>query len=203
MSVIDIVALIKDIVLALSAAGTLIIASKGLSTWRKELKGKSEYQLAKEILKSVYRVREAFKRVRLRVIYSDEYPKEVLGPHGHVLKGKEYEAADYIYKSRWEGLSKVFLELEERNLDAQVEWENEFKYTINDLRECRSELLSTIQIMLYNKKSTVPSGKEEYDKSILYDFGPDCGFTQKINKAIGEFENLLRPKIQRSRFFKE
>jgi len=45
----------KDIIVAGSAASAAFFAYLGLSTWRKELKGKSEYQLAKDVLKSVYK----------------------------------------------------------------------------------------------------------------------------------------------------
>ncbi|MGD0653640.1 MAG: hypothetical protein ABSA16_04795 [Thermoguttaceae bacterium] len=58
------ITLAKDIILAISALAAAFIAWRGLATWRKELKGKSEYEIAKQVLKAVYKVREAFKIAR-------------------------------------------------------------------------------------------------------------------------------------------
>jgi hypothetical protein len=58
------ISIAKDIILAISALAAAFIAWRCLATWRKELKGKSEYEIAKQVLKSVYKVREAFKHVR-------------------------------------------------------------------------------------------------------------------------------------------
>ena len=56
--------MVKDIVITLAAASAALCVYLGLNAWRNELKGKAEYELAKNVLKSVYRVREAFKHVR-------------------------------------------------------------------------------------------------------------------------------------------
>lgn len=51
-------------IVALAAAFAAVSAYLGIRTWRAELKGKSEYELAKDLLKAVYKVREAFYHVR-------------------------------------------------------------------------------------------------------------------------------------------
>jgi hypothetical protein len=82
----------KDVVIGLSAASAAVFAYLGLSAWRRELKGKSEYELAKEVLKSVYKVREAFKHVRRPGIYQYEYPEEMRDHHGHLKKENDHAA---------------------------------------------------------------------------------------------------------------
>ena len=71
------IALAKDIILAISAAVAAFFAWRGLVTWRKEIKGKSEYETAKQVLKAVYRIREAFVYVRNPLKYRFEYPEKL------------------------------------------------------------------------------------------------------------------------------
>jgi len=194
----------KDILVGLSAVVAAFFAYRGLSAWRKELKGKSEYQLAKDVLKSVYKVREAFKHVRHIAIYQYEYPEDMLDHHGHLKKENDYKGTAHVYENRWKKMDEAFGELEEHHLDAQVEWGPKFQDKIVKLRSCRSELLVTIQQMLERKKnpreealSKVKEAAEE--RSVLYHIGSDSKhdkFTPQIEESIDEFEKWLRPHIQ-------
>lgn len=198
------IAITKDIVVGLAAAFMAIMAYLGLSAWQRELKGKSEYQMSKDVLKAVYNVREAFKHVRHIAIYSYEYPKEMRDHHGHLKNEHDFDGTAHVYKMRWEKLVEAFIELEEKHLEAQVEWGPQFQDIIDPLRKCRSELLITIQAMLYRKKvphNTLPISTEEASKehSVLYYAGEDNKFTLEINEAVKKFEEWLRPHIIRGR----
>jgi hypothetical protein len=54
----------------------------GLRTWRRQLKGTSEYTKAKEVLKAVYKVGRAFRHIRSASIYEYEYPEEMRDSFG-------------------------------------------------------------------------------------------------------------------------
>ena len=113
---------VKDIVIAISAATTAFFAYKGVDTWRKELKGKSEYQLAKDVLRAVYKVREAFKAVRNPLIMTHEYPDEMKHVNGHLKSESFHEGTLYVYQERWKQMNDAFIELENKYLEAVVEW---------------------------------------------------------------------------------
>ena len=195
----------KDIIVGLSAFAVAFFAYLGLHAWKKELKGKSEYQLAKDVLKSVYKVRDAFKHVRHMVIYQYEYPEEMRDHHGHLKRENDYEGTAFVYEKRWEKMDEAFKELEEHHLDAQVEWGSEFQDKISKLRKCRAELLVTIQQFLERKKNpnrseTKPERSAE-ERSVLYHIGNDSKhdkFTPQIDEAVDEFEKWLRPHIKQS-----
>jgi hypothetical protein len=194
----------KEVIIGLSAVFATIFAYIGLNTWRKELKGKAEYQLAKDVLKSVYKVREAFKHVRHPAIFAYEYPEEMRDYSGHLKREKDYEGTLYVYEKRWQKMDEAFRELEEHHLDAQVEWGSEFQNVIIKLRSCRAELLVTIQKMLDEKKNPqrVMRDKESMEKafSTLYDNGGNTEFdkfTPQIEAAVKEFEVWLRPHIKK------
>ena len=195
----------KDIIVAGSAASAAFFAYLGLSTWRKELKGKSEYQLAKDVLKSVYKVREAFKHVRNPVIFQYEYPEEMTDRHGHLKQENRHEGTAHVYQERWKIMDEAFSELEGYHLDAQVEWGAEFQDVIKDLRSCRAELLVAIQRMLERMKDTYDKevlsvDERAEERSVLYHLGGDSKhdkFTPDIDTAIEKFEKWLRPHIKK------
>ncbi len=194
----------RDIIIGLSAVFTAIIAYLGLSTWQDKLKGKSEYQLAKDVLCSVYKVREAFKHVRGPAIYSYEYPENMRDHHGSLKREYSHEGTLHVYESRFEKLHEAFGELEGKHLEAQVEWGAQFQNVIIPLRKCRAELLNTIQMMLDRKIShdgaTRTREERSEESSVLYYMGEDekqDKFTPEINEAISKFEEWLRPHVDR------
>lgn len=198
----DYVEIVSDTIVGISALAAAGFAYLGVNTWRKQLKGKSEYERAKETLKSVYRVRDAFKHVRGPAIFSSEYPEEMRDHHGSLKKEYEHKGMLAVYEARWKFLAEAFHELEEKTLEAQVEWGPEFENVIIPLRQCKAELLVTIQMMLERKKepeSFEPMTREDSQKerAILYyhDDSKYDSFTPKINAAILEFETKLRPHI--------
>ncbi|OQY20711.1 MAG: hypothetical protein B6I35_10155, partial [Anaerolineaceae bacterium 4572_32.2] len=66
------ITLAKDVVTILAALVAATVAIMGLRTWRKQLRGKTEYELARRLLRSVYRVRDAIRIVRNPFISSAE-----------------------------------------------------------------------------------------------------------------------------------
>lgn len=198
------IAAAKDILVGLAAAAAALFAYLGLSAWRKELKGKAEYQLAKDVLKSVYKVREAFKHVRNPIIYQYEYPEGMRDVHGHLKREHDHEGTAHVYEKRWEKMAEAFGELEEHHLAAQVEWGPEFQDVIVKLRSCRVELLVAIQKMLERKKNPheAPLTKAEEraeERSVLYHIGSNSEhdkFTPQIEEAINDFEKWLRPHVR-------
>ena len=143
----------QNVVLALSGVAATVIAYLGLTAWRKELKGRSEYDKAKAVLKAVYKVQGAFRHVRNPAIFQFEYPEEMTNNWGHLKQEHDYEGTAYVYENRWKILAEAFRELEEQNLDAQVEWGPEFQEIIAPLRKCKIELEIALQNHLEAKKN--------------------------------------------------
>ena len=192
---------VRDLLVGASAATAAYFAYLGVDAWRRELKGRSEYQLAKDVLKAVYKVREAFNIVRNPVTFSYEYPEEMRGPHGNLEHAHDYEGTEHVYQKRWEYMARAFSELEDLHLIAQVEWGPQHQDVIRKLRGCRGELQIAIQDMLQQKKKPRALSKREMsreERSVLYDVGRDSKFgqfTREIDEAIADFEKWLRPKI--------
>lgn len=192
-------------IVAIAAALTALFAYLGLRTWRHELKGRSEYERAKLLLKAVYKVRDSFYHVRHIAIYQFEYPEEMRDYHGHLKEEHNYEGTAHVYETRWKVLSDAFRQLEEQNLEAQVEWGDEFIDIIIPLRECRTDLEIALQQFLEAKKTSKEEegiSTEEWKdiRSKIYFYGKDSKhetFQPKIDAAIKKFEDRLRPIIKK------
>lgn len=197
----------KDVVFGGSAALAAYFAYLGLSTWRDELKGRAEYQLAKDTLKAVYKVRDAFKHVRNPVTFISEYPEHLVGPTGPQNPKDQHEAQVYAYQQRFQKLDDAFQELEDLNLDAQVEWGPEFSHVIEKLRRCRVDLLMAVQSHLREMNpqgpGALPDRTQEQIRrqdAVLYDPGGNAEpneFDEQINEAVAEFEPWLRPHVEK------
>ncbi|KZN44037.1 hypothetical protein [Pseudoalteromonas luteoviolacea] len=196
---------VKDIIVAFCAIGAASIAYKGLNTWQKELKGKSEYQLAKDVLKSVYKVQEAFKHVRHPAIMGYEYPSDMINNTGHLKDDSRYEGTAHVYTERWKKMDEAFAELEALHLDALVEWGNEHQDKIIELRKLRGELLAAIQDYLHRFKNPHEENWKNTDErkeeiSVMYYSGGEHDkFTPKIEAAVSVFDDWLRPYISRDK----
>lgn len=195
----------SDQIVALAAASTALFVYIGLKTWRHELKGRSEYELAKKILRAVYKVREAFYHVRKLAIFQFEYPEDMRDYHGHLKAEHRYTGTVHVYETRWKVLNDAFRELEEQNLEAQVEWGNEFLDIIVPLRGCRTDLEIALQRFLESKKTSrteegiTPEAWKDI-RSKIYFYGKDSEheiFQPQIDDAINKFEDRLRPIIKK------
>lgn len=196
-----------DTITAVAAVCAAVIAYIGLRTWRDQLKGSAEYTLAKDILKAVYGVREAFKHVRNPAIFVYEYPEELRDSSANWKPGFQSKAHEHVYEQRFKVLIKAVVQLEERVLDGEVEWGASFGSLILPIRKCRARLQMTLQDHLEalsnnsNKQGRSEAAKKANDDSVLYYLGEEFPeqdrFTSDINSAIAGFELRLRPIIDK------
>jgi|GEM_PF-1875345 len=190
---------------ALFAAGCAFL---GLKAWREQLKGSAEYTLAKDMLKAAYGVREAFIHVRNPFIRAYEYPENMRDPSGHLKDEFRAEGTGHVYEERFKVFSKAFRILEDKVLDAQVEWGDDYTTVMPPLRQCRVELMLALQSHIeaqkpnFQPRSTTKHEKEWERKSVMYNLGENSEqdlFTTQINAAIAGFEKRLRPIIGENR----
>jgi len=151
----------KDYIIAVSALITSYFAYEGLTAWHQQMRGGSQFDNAKNILKAVYKVRDGFSHVRNPFIMAYEYPKEYLYESGMMVgnlkREYNYEGTLHVYEMRFNKLNDAFNELEEVILNAQVEWGRDYLEFIVPLRLCRSVLINNSRTYLDSIKPAVPS----------------------------------------------
>ncbi len=72
-SVSMIVSMISSMLIGVSTVCLAIVAILGLRTWRKELTGRAQFQLARDLISHSHRFKEEFRRARIPVFSTDEY----------------------------------------------------------------------------------------------------------------------------------
>ena len=117
------VPVIKDFILAVTAITAGYVGLKGLDTWRRQLRGNTEYQLAKQLLKSVYELHGAISDVRnpLRSYPPEpDLPEEVLQRLSR--QEKQWHIVKQDYQKKWISISDIKSTLASTLLEAKVIW---------------------------------------------------------------------------------
>jgi len=129
---------------------TLFIALYGLFIWRKQLKGTARFELARDILESIYRVKIGFSEVRNPFITSGEYPEKFRNKN-LLTQSEESECIQYVYTKRFEFLNKEFVELEFKFIKGLVLFGDKYKDAIIPLRKCNATLKIGVRELIESK----------------------------------------------------
>lgn len=106
------VTLIKDILTGLAALTAAVIGIIGLQTWKKQLRGKTEYELAQRLATAVYKIRNVIDDLTSMCDYDlvvPQYPGKA--PH-----------AKSSYDNRLQQYKEVVAEADSLLLEAEVIW---------------------------------------------------------------------------------
>jgi hypothetical protein len=202
----EVVALAKDLILSGAAITGAVVAIKGLGTWQRQLKGQSEFELSRRMLVSLFKYRDAIDGVRNPFIWAHEMPT----PSDAEAKGMSYEQIRFYgvskaYQARWD---KVHLErtgLYADLLHAEAMWGSESRNLFKVLYDLEHELLTRIRhhIVLINPDTPEATkeaiSKIEQDKrDIMHDnLSDDDEFKKDFRDGVGSIERYLKPKLVR------
>ena len=195
--------LIRDMILIGAAIIAGYVGLKGLGTWRRQLKGNTEYKLAKQLLGSVYELREAIVSVRNPFMqYSQEpaMPEEKLKELSQ--REREWHAMSQAYQKRWEPVPKAKLALDTTLLEAEVVWGRTVVEKVAPLNGLIHELIWAIQDHLEAMNPNVHHerlGSEEIKKrrEIMYARGSaeKDAYKKRLEAIITAIEEELKPHI--------
>lgn len=199
----EILTAVKEIVVTSAAATGAIVALLGLRSWREQHRGKANHELARRLLRSGYRVRDALRWVRNSMMSSSEI-YEALKGKGHSdeeIQARKFDLPidEIVYQSRWQKVQDAFADFGLESLEAEVLWGSETKQQLIPLRECVSKLRRALMRHLRDGKGgrpqLSPEKRNELDKLIYDDVDEDDEFSQEIDAAIKAIETLARPKL--------
>ena len=113
--------LIKDVLVSIAAMIASIVAIYGLSTWKRQLRGETEYELARRILRLCYKYRDAVKRVRDPWMMGSELvlPQNI-DTQNMTERQQRASARRNAYANRWNRVTAVRADLYPEMLEAEV-----------------------------------------------------------------------------------
>lgn len=198
--------LVKDIITALSALAVAGIATLGLQTWKKELKGRTEYELARRLLRAVYKARHAIHLIRNPLMFAGEIVQSLQEANIQVDQHDErYNAISQraVYTRRWQKVEDALTELQLDTFEAEVVWGQEASEKMRPLRKNVSTLFANIQIYLKHieepSRYTLDTETRQEMETVIYDPGLEDpsrnSFTVEITDSVRQIEEYLRPHL--------
>lgn len=199
------VPLVKDVILAIAAVIGSIVAIMGLSTWKRQLYGQSEYELAKRLLKSLYLFREVINNARHPFMQYSAVPDLPQNKLEQMTKEeKEWHAQAQAWEKRWAPVAKARADLDMNVLESEVFWGDEIKEKMAKISQLQVELLVAIQEHIERTNPRDPDQSYQGDESkrvraIMYGIGDRSkdAFLDRILSAIEEIESILKPYIRK------
>lgn len=194
------VSAISDVVVALAAAGAAVAAWAGLRTWRSELRGRHEYELARRLLLVTYRVRDRLASVRNPFLAAEEFPDgydrskpEWKSPE------REASATRHVYSNRWDSLAAAMRDFETDALEAEVLWGSGAEQACKALRACVAKLRAAIEEHLYwieyAHRGETREESERVRAAVWQGAAPSDPLSEEIAAAVGAVETLARPHL--------
>jgi hypothetical protein len=199
--------LIKDLVLAIAGVIGAVVAILGLNTWKRQLYGQSEYDLAKRLLKSLYLFREVVNNARHPFMQYSSVPDLPPDKLEKLTKEeREWHAQAQAWEKRWEPVAKARAELDTNVLESEVFWGSGVKDKMAKLSRLQAELLVAIEHHLERTNPRDPDDSYRGDdlkenRAIMYarnDRSKDA-FQDRMLTAIEEIESILKPHIRKGR----
>jgi hypothetical protein len=202
----EVVAMIKDIVLATAAASASYVGIRGLKTWQRQLKGTIEYQLAKNILTCVYELRDELKRVRSPVMSHGEpdLPAEKL--QNLSRRERDWHGMAQAYQKRWDLIPPLMARLRASVWEAEAVWISGTGKRIAaktlDLNSKLNELLWAIQGDIeaknpaHENRPPIPQQLNDKWRQIRFWRHENDEFEKDIDDIITDIEKELHVVIE-------
>lgn len=188
----------KELAVVFAAVTGAIVAIKGLNSWRRQLRGKTEYEAAVGLLRAVYKVRDAIALVRVAFMDSGELA-HALRIEGVRQSGEAApDAIALAYSVRWNAVREAMSALQIAALEAEVHWRIQPRDLLVPLFKCVSELNWAVGYHLRAKAGHFMESTNELDSAahaVVYSLGEDDPFSLKVREAVKPAETFARARI--------
>ena len=172
MTTFEVVSTILNAVIASAAVVATAAAIFGLYTWRKQLRGQSEFTAATRLLRCAYRVKGALQAIRSEVSFNTLE---------ELLPRLQQSLADF-----WEAMA-----------DMEVLSPGLAKLAADTVNECVREYGKALRRKKRIDSQEAKVSDEDYeriDKALWAEPGNDA-LGQRLDSAIQAFEKVLRPIV--------
>jgi hypothetical protein len=196
----------SNILVGIAAIITSVVAIYGISTWKKQIISKAEFDLATRLMKSIYDVRSSIEFVRSPIITRNEIAlaKTDTESQGDLDQGykPEYYVQKALYMKRWEMISKSLVNLNTTLLEAKALWGgNLVEEMTSQIFECIKKLDYAIDrhlmaIQYPETKNRVDQVNNQRILASTRGFSEEDGFRKEVNDSIEVVEAFIRPKLR-------
>ncbi|NRP10099.1 hypothetical protein XMD509_001208 [Marinobacterium sp. xm-d-509] len=196
------ITIVKDIVVALAAGITAIVAYKGINKWQSELHGKAEFEVARDLMRATYKLRDELAYCRSPFVSSNEFPENYNSSES-VSNKENADAWAHVYSKRWNPVGDAIRQFDMAVLEAEALWGADIKNKAMELRQCAHTLHIDIDAFIADKLH----GGQDFEnkdfaekvRSSLNDIklGDENPLTKRILAAISQIEIELKNHLKR------
>lgn len=194
---------IKDIILSGAALTTAYVAYTGIEKWKAELTGKANFEVARALIRSIYKLRDEIGYCRSPITFAYEFPEGAQRGLANLSPEEKGQAWAHVYGNRWEPVGSALQEFDSEALEAEALWGTEIKDKAQVLRRLARELQVSMEAVIQNEYSNNEDFKDrEFGKKMRANVSAsgseDNELSVKIHDAIEELEKVIRPYLARS-----
>jgi len=195
---------LSDIIVAIAAIATVLLAWRGLKTWQDELRGKAGYEAAYQYLLAALKLRREIQYIRSPVqslleedvAYFKEHgidPEDFISDIPTVKK----PAMRAWYHFRWQPISQALQELEAAALDAEAVLGEDAIQEMQTFWRLIAELHTAMRRHLNSITETDSELRKEIHQAVdaVIDSSGDDDFTNRLNNAIHQIRVRLQQHL--------
>jgi len=196
---------LKDVVSIVSSIALVLIGISGLETWKRQLRGNT----ARDVLRAVYKTRDAIRHVRNPFMSSAEHlvalQKSGFDTEKIIKFDDELQkrASGLAYQYRWEKIAEAMTKLNLAAFEAEVLWEKKVIVALNPLRKSVGELNWALQTYLEKRDGLRDIKMQERVEKIVFGFEDllednktKNDFSNEVVNGIKEIEEFIRPRLK-------
>ena len=199
--IMEIVSIIKDIILSIAAVATVSLAIYGVRSWSRELRGKTEFEVARLLLRSTYKMRDVISAARAPFISAGEFPKGYGGALAKSSNQEEAEAHHHVYKNRWEPIWEALQQYDATALEAEAIWGSGIKEKTNEFRSCLNDLDTSRDFRISYLQSGRTNLDDDFAKKVHQDLhatrDSDDELSVKLRNTLDDIEQEVKPRLKR------
>ena len=182
--------LLKDIFLGVSAIIVAVVGIIGLTTWKSQLKGKAEFDIARTIMRSAFALRKDFESATFPLSSSVECADRIKRPDESEGESRALDEW-HIRRKRLRPLDEHLYELREADWEAEAildaDASGQVSKSITGLRRSYGDLVSAIDALCQERLDiaagkTIPANRDSYIRDLsktVYSCSDD-DFSKKI-----------------------
>lgn len=197
----------KDLFTIISLAIAGIVAIKGLQTWRHQLKGTANYELAKRILKATYRLRDTLQSVRSPLMLAGEISHAMKEAQLDVKPSDEdYHATSTaaVYQQRWKPVIEAYQALELEAVEAEAIWGPEARAATTSIRKSINSLSTALDLYLRDLQPRGPRildnlSRDTFQRIVfsMANTPEEDRYLKELISAVNAIEEIARPYLTR------
>ncbi len=200
----DILHVIQAVAVSGAAVTGAIVAVWGVRSWRAQMRGKTEYEVARRCLRHTYRVRDSLRSLRSQWMSSGEQAHALQQKDGEDVPANDDDRRQQgqvaAYEERWRRVTDAHSDLRVDLLEAEVLWP-EVRQAAEPLAKCVHYLSVDLMFYVRDLSSRRPTPRlsakhrEKVERAVFWQ-GTDDPFEAELAAAVGELEKLLAPHVR-------